>query len=109
MKLNSCENKAYRTAKLEHLINETSYSYKLNSNGEIEVANLIPGKYYIQEVSTKDGYELNNEVFEFNVNLNEEFTITIDNSFKEEPEPKTTKQEISHTVENVKKLPVTGM
>lgn len=82
---------------------------KTNSNGEIEVANLIPGKYYIQEVSTKDGYELNNEVFEFNVNLNEEFTITIDNSFKEEPEPKTTKQEISRTVENVKKLPVTGM
>lgn len=82
---------------------------KTNSNGEIEVTNLIPGKYYIQEVSTKDGYELNNETFEFNVKLNEVFTITIDNSFKKEPEPKITKQEISHTVENIKKLPVTGM
>ena len=39
----------------------------------------------------------------------EEQIPKVDNSFKEEPEPKTTKQEISHTVENVKKLPVTGM
>ena len=82
---------------------------KTNSKGEIEISNLVPGKYYIQEVKTIDGYELNDEVFEFNVNLNEEFTITVDNLFKEEKEPKTTKQEKSYKVENVKKLPVTGM
>lgn len=82
---------------------------KTNSKGEIEISNLVSGKYYIQEVKTIDGYELNDEVFEFNVNLNEEFTITVDNLFKEEKEPKTTKQEKSYKVENVKKLPVTGM
>lgn len=82
---------------------------KTNSKGEIEISNLVPGKYYIQEVKTIDGYELNDEVFEFNVNLNEEFTITVDNLFKEEKEQKTTKQEKSYKVENVKKLPVTGM
>lgn len=82
---------------------------KTNSKGEIEISNLVPGKYYIQEVKTIDGYELNDEVFEFNVNLNEEFTITVDNLFKEEKERKTTKQEKSYKVENVKKLPVTGM
>ena len=59
------------------------------------------GKYIIKEkINTSQNLV---------INLNEEFTITIDNSFKEEPEPKTTKQEISRTVENVKKLPVTGM
>lgn len=82
---------------------------KTNSKGEIEISNLVSGKYYIQEVKTIDGYELNDEVFEFNVNLNEEFTITVDNLFKEEKEPKATKQEKSYKVENVKKLPVTGM
>lgn len=82
---------------------------KTNSKGEIEISNLVPGKYYIQEVKTIDGYELNDEVFEFYVNLNEEFTITVDNLFKEEKERKTTKQEKSYKVENVKKLPVTGM
>ena len=82
---------------------------KTDSKGEIEISNLVPGKYYIQEVKTIDGYELNDEVFEFNVNLNEEFTITVDNLFKEEKEQKTTKQEKSYKVENVKKLPVTGM
>ncbi len=82
---------------------------KTNSKGEIKISNLVPGKYYIQEVKSIDGYELNDEVFEFNVNLNEEFTITVDNLFKEEKERKTTKQEKSYKVENVKKLPVTGM
>ena len=82
---------------------------KTDPKGEIEISNLVPGKYYIQEVKTIDGYELNDEVFEFNVNLNEEFTITVDNLFKEEKEQKTTKQEKSYKVENVKKLPVTGM
>lgn len=82
---------------------------KTNSKGEIEISNLVPGKYYIQEVKTIDGYKLNDEVFEFNVNLNEEFTITVDNLFIEEQEPQTTKQEKSYKVENVKKLPVTGM
>lgn len=82
---------------------------KTDSKGEIEVSNLIPGKYYIQEVSTKDGYELNDEAFGFNVKFNEKLTITVDNSFKEETKQETTKQEVSHTVENIKKLPVTGM
>ena len=49
MKLNSCENKAYRTAKLEHLINETSYSYKLNSEGEIEVSDVTGEPIMIEE------------------------------------------------------------
>ena len=84
---------------------------KTNSKGEIEITNLLPGKYYIREVNAKEGYLLSNEMFEIDINFNEEFTIIVNNSFKEEEEqePNITKQEISHKVENVKKLPVTGM
>ncbi len=83
---------------------------KTDLNGEIEITNLVPGKYYIQEMSTKEGYILNNEQFELIVGFNEELTITVDNSFKKEEEkPKITKAVSSHKVENIKKLPVTGM
>lgn len=102
---------------------------KTDKNGEVQIKNLIPGKYYIQETSTKDGYLLDNNLIEFNVDLNEEFTITINNLFEKIPEQETKKDETSEKVENkkerlgknieitqkedtknvVKKLPVTGM
>lgn len=102
---------------------------KTDKNGEVQIKNLIPGKYYIQETITKDGYLLDNNLIEFNVDLNEEFTITINNLFEKIPEQETKKDETSEKVENkkeklgknieitqkedtknvVKKLPVTGM
>ncbi len=98
---------------------------KTNSNGEITINNLIPGKYYIQETSSKDGYILDEQLIEVNVKLNEELTVTINNLFekrtKDEPEEteitETTKQvEIIQEVPQktksetvVKKLPITGM
>ncbi len=102
---------------------------KTDKNGEVQIKNLIPGKYYIQETITKDGYLLDNKLIEFNVDLNEEFTITINNLFEKIPEQETKKDETSEKVENkkeklgknieitqkedtknvVKKLPVTGM
>ena len=102
---------------------------KTDKNGEVQIKNLIPGKYYIQETSTKDGYLLDNNLIEFNVDLNEEFTITINNLFEKIPEQETKKDKTSEKVENkkerlgknieitqkedtknvVKKLPVTGM
>ena len=102
---------------------------RTDKNGEVQIKNLIPGKYYIQETSTKDGYLLDNNLIEFNVDLNEEFTITINNLFEKVPEQETKKEETSEKVESkkeklgknieitkkeetknvVKKLPVTGM
>ena len=75
---------------------------KTDKNGEVQIKNLIPGKYYIQETSTKDGYLLDNNLIEFNVDLNEEFTITINNLFEKVPEQETKKEEISGKVENKK-------
>lgn len=77
---------------------------KTNEQGEIEITNLLPGKYYIQETKAKDGYLLNEELVEFEIKYNQELTITIDNSRQEKPEIK-----ITTSKENVKKLPVTGM
>ena len=102
---------------------------RTDKNGEVQIKNLILGKYYIQETSTKDGYLLDNNLIEFNVDLNEEFTITINNLFEKVPEQETKKEETSEKVESkkeklgknieitkkeetknvVKKLPVTGM
>lgn len=80
---------------------------KTNNDGEIEVKNLIPGKYYIQEANAKDGYLLNQELIEFDISLNQTLTITIDNLFEKKPSMYTQEKEITETV--VKKLPVTGM
>lgn len=77
---------------------------KTNEQGEIEVTNLLPEKYYIQETKAKDGYLLSEELVEFEIKYNQELTITIDNSRQEKPEIK-----ITTSKENVKKLPVTGM
>lgn len=82
---------------------------KTNKDGEIEIENLIPGTYYIQETSTKEDYLLNEELIEFDIALNEELIIKIDNLFEKKPEieTSTTTKELSETL--VKKLPVTGM
>lgn len=80
---------------------------KTDENGEFEVTNLIPGKYYLKEVSTREGYILSDELIEFNVSLNEEFTITVDNLFEKQPNVEVNKKEVSEKV--IKKLPVTGM
>lgn len=98
---------------------------KTNSNGEIEINNFLPGKYYIQETSAKDGYILNDKLIEFNISFNQTLTITVNNLFKITPKNNTEEKETTTTVEQieleekleqkenkeivVKKLPVTGM
>lgn len=82
---------------------------KTNEYGEIVINNLIPGNYFIQETSTKQGYLLSDDLIKFDVSLNEELTIVVDNLFEKEPEVKSSinKYETLDTV--VKRLPVTGM
>ena len=98
---------------------------KTNSNGEVSILNVIPGKYYIQEVSAKDGYLLNDELIEFDISFNQELTLTINNLFEDIQKTEIEEKEITKTVEQkeieqtvpqkeisetvIKKLPVTGM
>lgn len=98
---------------------------KTNSNGEVEIENFLPGKYYIQETSAKDGYILNDQLIEFNISFNQILTLTVNNLFQITPKNDIEEKEVTTTVEQieleekvqqtenkevvVKKLPVTGM
>ena len=74
---------------------------KTNLNGEIEITNFLPGKYYIQETSAKDGYILNNQLIEFNISFNQRLTITVNNLFKTTPKNDTEEKETTETIEQI--------
>ena len=78
-----------------------------NEEGKVVVRNLAPGLYYLEEMSTVNGYAVYEEQIEANVGYNEELTIKITNSKEtitvEEPEITQNEQEV------VAKLPKTGM
>ena len=102
---------------------------KTNKNGEVEVSNLLPGKYYIKETNAKDGYVISDDLVEINVEFNQNIIVTINNKFKEKTEVKIEQKEEEATIESSKtstsektivnmetelkethkKLPVTGM
>ena len=83
---------------------------KTNEEGKIEISNLVPGTYYLKETKTIDGYELYEQLIRVDIKLNQEVTVTVNNTKEDEPEietsDKTTKEVKSL---EVKKLPVTGM
>ncbi len=54
-----------------------------NENGEIVLNNMLPGKYYISEIETLEGYNLYTDLIEANLDFNEEFQIIVNNSIKE--------------------------
>ena len=100
-----------------------------NAEGLITVENLVPGKYYIQEIETLDGYEVYEKLIEIEAKLNEEIKVTVNNLHNEDIQntEKTyteieLEQEKSETVieqnkeiikeeknKEIQKLPVTGM
>lgn len=81
-----------------------------NEEGKIFLENLLPGKYYIEETSTIEGYEIYEEQIEIEVEMNEEFILTVNNAKTEEPEVikkiSQEKKEVSFLNE---KLPKAGM
>ena len=75
-----------------------------DKNGKIILNKLEPGAYYLQEVKTLEGYNLNSNLIEIDLEYNEEFKITIENSKIEIPKVEIPKTE----TQTIKKLPVTG-
>lgn len=89
-----------------------------NENGEIILENMLPGKYYISEVETLEGYNLYTDLIETELEFNEEFEVIVNNSIKEtneinkkyenvEVNSKST-ETVYNVEKNIKKLPVTG-
>ncbi|OLA93960.1 MAG: hypothetical protein BHW64_05710 [Candidatus Melainabacteria bacterium LEY3_CP_29_8] len=78
-----------------------------DKNGKIEIENLIPGKYYIKESRTINGYEIYQDLIEADVNLNEEITVSVNNH--KQDVPKIEKVNKEKEVTNTKILPITGM
>ena len=90
-----------------------------DENGKIEINNLLPGNYFVQETRTLEGYDLYEKLIEIELNLNETSTINVINT-KEQVEIEvekpvselTVKDQKTETVKEVKtieKLPKTGM
>ena len=96
---------------------------KTDKNGEIALAHVMPGTYYLRETKAKDGYVENTDLIKFTIRLNETVTITMNNLKEETPKITVDEKEITTDVErsekevtptstkitSVKKLPVTGM
>ena len=89
-------------------------------NGEVEISNLLPGKYYIKETRTLPGYSIYDKLIEVDLKLNETVNITVNNAEKEvnieekDIETNIVVENIESTkeitLETVKiKLPRTGM
>ena len=64
------------------LTNKKSFNKKLitDSEGKACVENLLPGKYYLKEVKSLEGYNLITDEIEVDVEYNEEVNITVNNT-----------------------------
>ena len=80
-----------------------------DENGQIEITNLLPGKYYVQEIETLDGYNRYTDLIEVDITLNESIDVIVNNTLRDAKEvTKETVEVVENKTESIKKLPVTG-
>ena len=65
-----------------------------DENGDIILENMLPGKYFLKEIKTLDGYNLYTDYIELNLGLNEEINVVVNNT-------KKTTKEINKNYENI--------
>ena len=82
---------------------------KTDEEGKIVIENLIPGRYYLKETNAVDGYIKCSEKIKIDIQLNEQITVTVNNSKEENPNIEITKNKIATSNNTIRKLPVTGM
>ena len=82
---------------------------KTNEDGEVEVQNILPGTYYLQETVAKDGYLPNREMTQIEVKWNQIVTVKVYNLKEDEKKKPTIEIEKNEISTKVKRLPVTGM
>lgn len=75
-----------------------------DKNGEVIIDGILPGTYFLQEIETKDEYQLVEEPIEINIEFDEEKEIIVENELK----PIKVTEEIKEISKVEKTLPVTG-
>ena len=80
-----------------------------NENGIATVENILPGKYYIEEIKSPDGYTIYDELIELDVELNQKYVVNI-NNYKEPEDEEKQVEDQDKTVVGTKEinLPRTG-
>lgn len=80
-----------------------------DKDGKIVIENLIPGKYYLEEIVAPEGYSKLEDRVEIDLKLNQTYKVTVNNFEKPEDEDKVVPEEGEVTVgEEEKLLPRTG-
>lgn len=87
---------------------------RTGKDGKIIIENIIPGRYYLKETKTIEGYTLLRDLVNINLDFNQQATVTVNNGKELKPLPGGKHIPKNNTTENVekeevKKLPVTGM
>lgn len=59
-----------------------------NEDGIATIENIMPGKYYIQEIKSPDGYTIYDEQIEIDVELNQKYVVNVNDYKKPENEEK---------------------
>ena len=59
-----------------------------NEDGIATVENIMPGKYYIEEIKSPDGYTIYDELIEIDVTLNQKYVVNVSNYKEPENEEK---------------------
>ena len=73
---------------------------RTNEQGIVTVENLMPGKYYVKETKTLEGYQIYDKLIEIELDFNESTKVIVNNSEKEEVKIEEEKIEIELEVEN---------
>ena len=80
-----------------------------DENGVVSVENIKPGKYYIQEIKSPNGYTLYDELIKIDVELNQKYVVNVNDYKKPENEEKQVEDEdIAVAGEKEVYLPRTG-
>ena len=80
-----------------------------NEEGIVEIIGVMPGKYYIEEVKSPDGYTRYEEIIEIELGFNENYTVNVNNYKKPQKEEKEIEdKEITVTSKQEVALPRTG-
>lgn len=80
-----------------------------NEEGKIVIENLVPGKYYLEEMVAPEGYSKLDDRVEIDLKLNQTYKVTVNNFEEPEDEDKVVPEEDEVTVgEEEEILPRTG-